>query len=117
MKKTISILMALVLALSMCAMTAFAVSSDAAVTMESSAAKANVGDEITISIDLKNDSTLGIGTLMFDLTYDTSAFQFVSGQARKGIFEMTEIGEFGGKVSFSAKIGRASCRERVLIQV
>lgn len=102
MKKTISILMALVLALSMCAMTAFAVSSDAAVTMESSAAKANVGDEITISIDLKNDSTLGIGTLMFDLTYDTSAFQFVSGQARKGIFEMTEIGEFGGKVSFSA---------------
>lgn len=72
MKKTLSILMALVLALSMCAVTAFA-ASPATLTVKSSAAQAKVGDVITITVDLSANS--GIATMKFLLKYDSASVE------------------------------------------
>lgn len=72
MKKTISILMALVLALSMCAMTAFA-ATPASLTVKSSASQAKVGDVITVTVDLSANSA--IATLRFFLKYDAASVE------------------------------------------
>lgn len=72
MKKTISILMALVLALSMCAVTAFA-ASPATLTVKSSAAQAKVGDVITVTVDLGANS--GLASLKFLVKYDSASVE------------------------------------------
>ncbi len=87
MKKTISILMALVLALSMCAMTAFAaVSSDAQINLSVNVASAKPGDVITVTVSAKADSKEGLGALDFDLIYDTSAFEYVAGSFKDAAY-------------------------------
>ncbi len=75
MKKTLSVLMALVLALSMCAMTmvtAFAADS-ASLTVKSNVAQAKVGDVITVSVDLSANSA--IATIRFLLQYDSASVE------------------------------------------
>lgn len=80
MKKTISILMALVLALSMCAVTAFAAtSSDAQINLSVDASSAKPGDIITVTVSAKADSKQGLGALGFRILYDTDAFEYVAG--------------------------------------
>ena len=80
MKKTISILMALVLALSMCAVTAFAAtSSDAQINLSVNASSAKPGDIITVTISAKADSKQGLGAVGFRILYDTDAFEYVAG--------------------------------------
>lgn len=80
MKKTISILMALVLALSMCAVTAFAAtSSDAQINLSVNASSAKPGDIITVTVSAKADSKQGLGALGFRILYDTDAFEYVAG--------------------------------------
>lgn len=80
MKKTLSILMALVLALSMCAVTAFAATpSDAQINLSVNASSAKPGDIITVTVSAKADSKQGLGALGFRILYDTDAFEYVAG--------------------------------------
>lgn len=105
MKKTISILMALVLALSMCAVTAFAAtSSDAQINLSVNASSAKPGDIITVTISAKADSKQGLGALDFDLLYDTDAFEYVAGSFKDAkYFSMASLNDkVAGKLGYSA---------------
>lgn len=105
MKKTISILMALVLALSMCAVTAFAAtSSDAQINLSVNASSAKPGDIITVTISAKADSKQGLGALDFDLLYDTDAFEYVAGSFKDAkYFSMASLNDkAAGKLGYSA---------------
>lgn len=105
MKKTISILMALVLALSMCAMTAFAaVPSDAQINLSVDVASAKPGDIINVTVSAKADSKQGLGALDFSLIYDTSAFEYVAGSFKDAkYFESASLNDgVSGKLIYSA---------------
>lgn len=78
MKKTLSILLALALVLSMGVMTAFAVTSDGKLDLTADKASAKVGDVVTFTVTATPDSALGVGALDFKVNYDATAYELVS---------------------------------------
>lgn len=78
MKKTLSILLALALVLSMGVMTAFAVTSDGKLDLSADKASAKVGDVVTFTVTATPDSSLGVSTMNFKVYYDTAAYEFVN---------------------------------------
>ena len=72
MKKTLSILLALALVLSMGVMTVFAApaTTDGKVVLTADKSAAKVGDVITFTIIATGDTTLGLGTLDFNVQYN-----------------------------------------------
>ena len=78
MKKTLSILLALALVLSMGVMTVFAATTDGKVVLTADKSAAKVGDVITFTVTATPDSTLGLGALDFKVQYDPAKFELVS---------------------------------------
>lgn len=92
MKKIASILLALVIAVSMCATVAFAATTSATLTVNSSAKTANAGDIITVTVDLSANSDLGV--LTFNLLYNTDEYEYVADSLKvNGIFSMEETND------------------------
>lgn len=79
MKKTLSILLALALVLSMGVMTVFAApaTTDGKVVLTADKSAAKVGDVITFTIIATGDTTLGLGTLDFNVQYNPEAYELV----------------------------------------
>ena len=109
MKKTLSILLALALVLSMGVMTVFAATTDGKVVLTADKSAAKVGDVITFTVTATPDSTNGLGALDFKVQYDPAKFELVSGSASatnyfaEKSFNTTNPGNFG----FSAMSGDA----------
>ena len=80
MKKTLSILLALALVLSMGVMTVFAApaTTDGKVVLTADKSAAKVGDVITFTVTATPDSTNGLGALDFKVQYDPAKFELVS---------------------------------------
>lgn len=78
MKKTLSILLALALVLSLGVMTVFAATTDGKVVLTADKSAAKVGDVITFTVTATPDSTLGIGALDFSVQYNPAKFELVS---------------------------------------
>lgn len=80
MKKTLSILLALALVLSLGVMTVFAApaTTDGKVVLTADKSAAKVGDVITFTVTATPDSTLGLGALDFNVQYDPAKFELVS---------------------------------------
>ncbi|MGN0555433.1 MAG: cohesin domain-containing protein [Candidatus Fimenecus sp.] len=80
MKKTLSILLALALVLSMGVMTVFAApaTTDGKVVLTADKSAAKVGDVITFTVTATPDSTLGLGALDFNVQYNPAKFELVS---------------------------------------
>lgn len=80
MKKTLSILLALALVLSLGVMTVFAApaTTDGKVVLTADKSAAKVGDVITFTVTATPDSTLGIGALDFNVQYNPAKFELVS---------------------------------------
>lgn len=58
-----------------------------------------IGDEITVSVSLSSGSNLG--TLTFNVNYNTSQFEYIAGSASTGLFEIGDCNvASGGTVSF-----------------
>ena len=79
MKKTLSILLALALVLSLGVMTVFAApaTTDGKVVLTADKSAAKVGDVITFTIIATGDTTLGLGTLDFNVQYNPEAYELV----------------------------------------
>ena len=79
MKKTLSILLALALVLSMGVMTVFAApaTTDGKVVLTADKSAAKVGDVITFTIIATGDTTLGLGSLDFNVQYNPEAYELV----------------------------------------
>lgn len=107
MKKLISIVMAILLVCSVCLTAVFAATTSATLTAKAGAAKANVGDTVTVTVDLSANSNLG--TLTFNLKYDASAFEYVAGSLTAGgLFSMEEINDkTAGSLRYTAITGNA----------
>lgn len=78
MKKTLSILLAFALVLSLGVMTVFAATTDGKVVLTADKSAAKVGDVITFTVTATPDSTLGIGALDFSVQYNPAKFELVS---------------------------------------
>ncbi|MDO4153683.1 MAG: cohesin domain-containing protein [Clostridia bacterium] len=78
MKKTLSILLALALVLSLGVMTVFAASTDGKVVLTADKSAAKVGDVITFTVTATPDSTNGLGALDFNVQYNPAKFELVS---------------------------------------
>lgn len=78
MKKTLSILLALALVLSMGVMTVFAATTDGKVVLTADKSAAKVGDVITFTVTATPDSTNGLGALEFNVKYNPAKFELVS---------------------------------------
>lgn len=117
MKKAISIIMTLALVFGMCTVTVSAVSSDAVVTLESNAARADIGDVITVSVNVKTDSALGLGTMSLELLYDTSAFEYVVDTLKAtNLFTYTVVNDINiGRLCYVAMHERAVTTDGTLL--
>lgn len=115
MKKIISVVIALIIACSMCFVTVLAASNSAALTAKSSASKANVGDKITVTVDLSEKSDLG--ALTFYLNYDSSCYEYVTGSLKAGgLFAMEEINDkTAGSLKYTAMTGTSVSAAGTLI--
>lgn len=80
MKKTLSILLALALVLSLGVMTVFAApaTTDGKVVLTADKSAAKVGDVITFTVTATPDSTNGLGALDFNVQYNPAKFELVS---------------------------------------
>lgn len=103
MKKTLSILLALALVLSMGVMTVFAApaTTDGKVVLTADKASAKVGDTVTVTVTATPDSTLGIGALQFKLKYDTTALELVS-YKDSGYINGAELNTVSGNLGYAA---------------
>ena len=82
MKKIVSILTVLAL-VCLCAVPAFAVNTTAALTLSADKTTANVGDVITVTVSVSENSNLG--ALGFTVAFDRSEFQYVEGSYTSGL--------------------------------
>lgn len=107
MKKVSCIILSLLIVFSMCITSAFAAASDATLTVTSSATTANVGDEITVSVDLSGEFSLG--TLTFNIVYDAEKLEYVAGSLTTNyIFPIEEINdETAGSLLYTGFTGKA----------
>lgn len=81
MKKTLCVIIAVIIALSSCAVVSFA---DApAISMSADKTNANAGDIVTLTVKVAKDSNLCSATL--DLVYDNSFFKIVSIEATEAM--------------------------------
>lgn len=100
MKKIVSILTVLAL-VCLCAVPAFAVNTTAALTLSVDKTTANVGDVVTVTVSLSENSNLG--GLQFNLEYDTAAFEYVADSAAyERVFDMTVIHTLDSALRFVA---------------
>lgn len=115
MKKILSVVIALIIACSMCFVTVLAASNSAALTAKSSVSKANVGDKITVTVDLSEKSDLG--ALTFYLNYDSSCYEYVTGSLKAGgLFAMEEINDkTAGSLKYTAMTGTSVSAAGTLI--
>lgn len=91
MKKIVSILTVLAL-VCLCAVPAFAVDTTAALTLSADKTTANVGDVITVTVSISQNSNLD--ALQFNLEYDTAAFAYVADTAAyEHIFDLAYIND------------------------
>lgn len=77
-KKTISLVLAVIMVLSMFAINAFAAGETATFTVTSSAAEVATDDVITITVTAASDSTYYAGPMSIPVTYDATAFEYVA---------------------------------------
>ena len=103
MKKTLSILLALALVLSLGVMTVFAApaTTDGKVVLTADKSAAKVGDVITFTVTATPDSTLGIGALQFKLNYDTAALELIS-YDNAGYFGSASLNPVPGNLGYAA---------------
>lgn len=102
MKKTLSILLALALVLSMGVMTAFAVTSDGKLDLTADKASAKVGDIVTYTVTITPDSALGVSALGFFVHYDTTAYEVVGSNDAKVFAESSLFTGNPGVIGYSA---------------
>lgn len=105
MKKLFSLVMALIIACGLCCTAVFAASNQAALTAKTNVVAANVGDQITVSVDLSANSDLG--ALTFYLKYDPSCYEYVNGSLKVGgLFAMEEFNDkTAGSLKYTAITG------------
>lgn len=105
MKKIVSVVIAMIIVCSVCFTAVFAASNTAALTAKSNVSKANVGDTITVTVDLSANSDLG--ALTFYLKYDSSCYEYVKGSLKAGgLFAMEEINDkTAGSLKYTAMTG------------
>ncbi|MGN1239259.1 MAG: cohesin domain-containing protein [Paludibacteraceae bacterium] len=103
MKKTLSILLALALVLSMGVLTVFAAptTTDGKVVLTADKSSAKVGDTVTVTVTATPDSALGIGSLQFKLRYDTTALELVSFNDA-GYINSAELNPAPGNLGYAA---------------
>ena len=103
MKKTLSILLALALVLSMGVMTVFAApaTTDGKVVLTADKSAAKVGDVITFTVTATPDSTNGLGSLQFKLNYDTAALELIS-HDDAGYFGSASLNPVPGSFGYAA---------------
>lgn len=103
MKKTLSILLALALVLSMGVMTVFAApaTTDGKVVLTADKSAAKVGDVITFTVTATPDSTKGLGGLQFKLNYDTTALELIS-YNDAGYFGSASLNPVPGNFGYAA---------------
>ena len=103
MKKTLSILLALALVLSMGVMTVFAApaTTDGKVVLTADKSAAKVGDVITFTVTATPDSTKGLGALQFKLNYDTAALELIS-HDDAGYFGSASLNPVPGSFGYAA---------------
>ncbi|MCI5739558.1 MAG: cohesin domain-containing protein [Ruminococcus sp.] len=103
MKKTLSILLALALVLSMGAMSAFAVSTDAKVDLAANVASAKVGDVVTVTVKVTPDSNSGISALGFSVLYNVADFELVADSVvTNKVFDLVSVNSTAGAVKYQA---------------
>ena len=104
MKKTLSILLALALVLSMGVMTVFAApaTTDGKVVLTADKSAAKVGDVITFTVTATPDSTLGLGALDFNVQYNPAAFELVD-SSNANYFQLSSFNtDVAGNLQYSA---------------
>ena len=104
MKKTLSILLALALVLSMGVMTVFAAPAitDGKVVLTADKSAAKVGDVITFTVTATPDSTLGLGALDFNVQYNPAAFELVD-SSNANYFQLSSFNtDVAGNLQYSA---------------
>ncbi len=88
MKKIVSILTVLAL-VCLCAVPAFAVNTTAALTLSADKTTANVGDVITVTVAVSENSNLG--TLQFNVEFDKTAYTPVEGSVTTPISALNPV--------------------------
>ena len=74
--------------------------SGAALTAKANVTSANVGEVVTVSVDLSADSELG--SLTAAITYNPDEFEYISGSAKYGsLFDSSSCGNDVGEVKFA----------------
>lgn len=104
MKKTLSILLALALVLSLGVMTVFAApaTTDGKVVLTADKSAAKVGDVITFTVTATPDSTLGLGALDFNVQYNPAAFELVD-SSNANYFQLSSFNtDVAGNLQYSA---------------
>ena len=102
MKKTLSILLALALVLSMGVMTVFAATTDGKVVLTADKSAAKVGDVITFTVTATPDSTKGLGALDFNVKYNPAKFELVD-SSNANYFQLSSFNtDVAGNLQYSA---------------
>lgn len=105
MKKLLSALMAVILTFGAFSVLATAVETQATLGITTNTTSADVGDIITVNVELSENSKLG--SLSFNLLYDTDELQYVEDSVTvHGIFSLEEIDtRTPGKIFYAAITG------------
>ncbi len=105
MKKITSIFLAIIIAVSMCAIAVFA--AEATLTLSSDMESAKVGDVVTVSANINENSNLGV--LTFTMNYNPNELEYVEGSfVNNGLFGFADTNDkTSGKLFYTGLTGTA----------